>query len=124
MPEEQTTSDDEVHLVSADDVADGERVLIDVAGREIAVFNVDGEYHAVLNYCTHQSGPICEGPTAGVLTERDDGRLEYERDGEFIVCPWHGWKFDIASGKNAQNERYNIPTYDVVSRNGELYLRK
>ncbi|WP_339105962.1 Rieske 2Fe-2S domain-containing protein [Haloterrigena salinisoli] len=110
-------------VTTADDLNDGEHVIVDIREREIAVFNLDGDYYGLLNYCTHQGGPACEGRLTGELVEDDDGELRYERDGEFVCCPWHGWEFDIKSGYNlARSDEYRVPTYEVVEEGGDLYV--
>ena len=52
-----------------------DRVLADVEGREVAVFDLDGEFFALANYCVHQGGPLCEGTVSGALTTNDDFEL-------------------------------------------------
>lgn len=108
-------------VASTDEVQSGERMLVDISGREIAVFNVDGEFYALANYCVHQGGPICEGQISGALLE-EDGELIWDREDEFVSCPWHGWEFEIESGKHITNEEYRLPRYDVVVRDGDIYV--
>lgn len=111
------------YVVAADELDDGERVVVDVQEREVCVFNVDGEFHAVSNFCIHQGGPACEGDVVGVVTQDDDGGLQYERDGEFVCCDWHGWKFDVKTGRNAaMPEEYRLPTYEVVVDDGDVFV--
>ncbi len=84
-------------VTTVDELDESEHVIVDIEEREIAVFNLEGEYYGLLNYCVHQSGPACEGRLTGEVVEDEDGELSYERDGEFVCCPWHGWEFDIKS---------------------------
>jgi nitrite reductase/ring-hydroxylating ferredoxin subunit len=71
---------------------------VDVAGRKIALFNLDGEFYALADDCTHEGGPLSEGEIRGAEVE----------------CPWHGARFDIRSGKvtldpaNEDVVRYNV----------------
>lgn len=119
------TADDEKtrhHVIAADKLGDGERVIVDIRGREIAVFNVDGEYHAVLNYCVHQGGPLCEGLLDGTLTVDDDWEWTYSCEGKIISCPWHGWEFDITTGEHLSHSDYRVPIYNVVVDSGEIYV--
>ncbi len=78
----------------------GGRKVVSVAGRSIGVFNVGGRFYAVRNSCPHQGGPLCLGLTTGLATSRGPGEYGYERDGEVIRCPWHGWEFDLATGRS------------------------
>lgn len=126
MTEIETGSADESRLhfvVDAADLPPGERIIADVSEREIGVFNVDGEYFALSNFCVHQGGPACEGLFAGTLGEDDDGRLVYERDGEVVSCPWHGWEYDVKTGYHVgRPDRYRLPTYDTLVRDGKVYV--
>ncbi len=72
-----------VQVVEAAEVKPGERILIEIDGQPIAVFNVDGKYYAIGDVCTHDDGPLGDG----------------ELDGTTIVCPRHGARFDIRNGK-------------------------
>jgi nitrite reductase/ring-hydroxylating ferredoxin subunit len=65
------------------DVAPGTARLVNVAGLEIALSNVDGELHALDNACTHQWGPLAEG----------------QLEGHVVTCPWHGSPFDVRTGE-------------------------
>ena len=73
---------------------------MEVAGRSIGVFNLDGAYFALRNRCPHQGGPLCLGRLSGMLTSPRPGEYEYQRDGEILRCPWHGWEFDLRTGQS------------------------
>lgn len=118
-------SDDNLHYVAAvEDLEDGDRILADVEGQEIAVFNVGGEYHALVNFCVHQGGPVCEGVVTGTLSanEDDDWALEYDKRNEVLSCPWHGWEFDVTSGEHLARRQYRLPKFDVEVKDGEIYV--
>lgn len=102
---------------------DGSRVLVEIEGVEIAVFRVGDDYHAVANHCVHQGGPVCEGELRGRTTVADDGwDWEYDDSGKYVVCPWHGWLFDVTTGVSPDDDRYAVPTYDVTVDDGEVYV--
>lgn len=103
---------------------EGSRVIQEIKGQEVAVFNVGGEYHAILNYCVHQSGPLCDGEISGCMAidEGEPWIWTYENDGGVITCPWHNWKFDIKSGENIKDDRYVVPTYDIETSEGSVYV--
>lgn len=104
--------------------ADGSRVITEIEGKEIAVFRFDGEYYAVLNYCVHQSGPLCEGQLTGYMDIGEDGwEWVYNEDEKIIVCPWHCWRFDITSGENIDDSRYKVPTFDVEEKDGDVFVQ-
>jgi nitrite reductase/ring-hydroxylating ferredoxin subunit len=78
----------------------GTRKLVDIKGRQIAVFNIKGEFFALANRCPHQGGSLCEGRLTGLIEASEPGQYRYSRRGEIIRCPWHGWEFDVRTGKS------------------------
>lgn len=115
----------EKHHVGTDEQLseDGSRLIAEIAGREIAIFRLDGEYFGVLNFCVHQGGPLCEGNCVNETVVAEDGwSWNLKRQGQVISCPWHSWKFDIMTGENIDDPQYRVPTYDVVLENGELFV--
>jgi nitrite reductase/ring-hydroxylating ferredoxin subunit len=85
---------------TVDEIPPGSRKVVDVDGRSIGVFNVKGEYFAVLNRCPHQGGPLCLGNTLGFLRSDGVGEFHYSRAGEIVRCPWHGWEYDLRTGQS------------------------
>lgn len=107
----------------ADFEGDGARVIAEVEGQEIAIFKLDGEFHALANYCVHQGGPLCEGKVQGQMTSGDDGwSWEFDEANKVVECPWHGWLFDVTNGENTANPNNRAPTYDVDVEEGNVYL--
>lgn len=103
---------------------DGTRLVTEIEGREVAVFRIDGEYHAVLNYCIHAAGPLCEGELTGrVVQDPDEWTWGYDDRETVVVCPWHSWKFDVTSGRCVDDDRYAVPTYEAEEREGAIYVR-
>jgi 3-phenylpropionate/trans-cinnamate dioxygenase ferredoxin subunit len=85
---------------SVEEIPPGARKIIEVAGRSIGVFNINGEFFALRNTCPHQGGPLCEGRVSGFVMARVPGEYTYTRRGEILRCPWHGWEFDIKTGQS------------------------
>lgn len=116
------------HVVtSANELGEGEHIVVEVEGREIGIFNIDGELHAYTNWCAHQSGPICEGPKAGFLEanynrESKETEYEYSREGEIIACPWHGWEFDLVTGECHSKPSIRLISHEVTVENDEIVL--
>jgi len=78
-----------------------------VAGRSIAVFNVEGTIHAIDNDCTHDGGPLSEG----VVNEG------------CVVCPWHGAEFDLVTGKALTPPAVeDVRCYKVLLSGGDIFL--
>lgn len=97
-----------------DDLPPGSRTIVDVAGREIGVFNVDGELYAIHNVCPHQLAPLCQGQLVGEMTAPAVGEYELTREGEIIQCPWHCWRFDLATGESVFNPHLRTGSYHVT----------
>lgn len=122
MSDTNSSSGSKHYIVSTAELDSTDRVVAEVQGREIAVFNTDGEYYAVANYCVHQGGPACEGLVSGTVSVSEEMELTYDCEGEIISCPWHGWEFDIKTGKHLARSEYALPTYGVVVDDGEVYV--
>lgn len=109
------------HVIGA--VADfpaGTRRMLVVEGRAIGVFNVNHTYYALKNSCPHQGAPLCAGTVTGMTLPSAPGEYAYGRDGEIVRCPWHGWEFDITTGKSIVDPlKCLVKTYDVTIEAGE-----
>ena len=71
-----------IKVAKADEIAPGRAKCVEVGDKEIALFNVNGVFHAIDNTCTHVGGPLSEG-------DLNDTQ---------VTCPWHGAMFDVTSG--------------------------
>ncbi|QLG29914.1 Rieske (2Fe-2S) protein (plasmid) [Halorarum halophilum] len=93
----------------------GKKKIVQVGNLTIGVFNVKGEFYALANVCPHQLAPLCEGRVTCETIAPEVGEYELIREGEIIQCPWHGWKFDIATGNSVFNpHKLSTPTFDVA----------
>jgi nitrite reductase/ring-hydroxylating ferredoxin subunit len=89
------------HVVArAAELPPGARKLVRAGSRDIVVFNVAGELFALSDKCPHKGGSLSRGKLTGAVTSREPGRYEFSRCGEILRCPWHGWEFDIRTGKS------------------------
>jgi nitrite reductase/ring-hydroxylating ferredoxin subunit len=96
------------------EIPPGERLIVSVAGRSIGVFNVSGRFYAVRNSCPHQGGELCRGSLVGLATAERPGEIRYSREGEILKCPWHGWEFDLATGRSVFDpNRTRVKSYPV-----------
>ena len=75
-------------------------------GKVIALANVGGKLYAVNNVCLHRGGPIAQG----------------ELSGQVVTCPWHGWQYDVTSGKLVTNPAVGVETYAVEVRGDDVYV--
>jgi 3-phenylpropionate/trans-cinnamate dioxygenase ferredoxin subunit len=108
---------------TVDDIPPGERKIVEIGGRQVGVFNVNGEYFAVLNRCPHQGGSLCSGRQTGLVTSSRPGEYEVTRSGEIIRCPWHGWEFDLRTGQSWFDPRaVRVRRYDVSVEPGAVVV--
>jgi nitrite reductase/ring-hydroxylating ferredoxin subunit len=106
-----------VTVARADEIGPGERKLVTVGGRSIGVFNVGGEYFALRNRCPHQGGPLCEGRQFAPLRASAPGDYQRGEDGGIVRCPWHGWEFDVRTGRSwFDPERTRVRSYPAEVR--------
>jgi len=102
-------------VATVGEIPPGKRMIVEVAGRSIGVFNVDGTFYALRNRCPHQGGPLCEGRLSGSVISARPGEYEYVRDGEILRCPWHGWEFDLKTGQSwFDPARVRVRAYQVT----------
>jgi 3-phenylpropionate/trans-cinnamate dioxygenase ferredoxin subunit len=87
-------------VAKANEIAPGTCKIVTVRGREIGIFNLDGEYFALSNRCPHAGGPLCQGRVGPLVLSDGPGDYRLTREREFLRCPWHGWEFDIRTGQS------------------------
>lgn len=87
----------------------GSSQVVNIAGTEVAVFNVGGELFAIENTCPHQGGPLA------------DGWVDAEE--MTVTCPWHAWCFDLRTGKMTLGDFAQQRVYDVHSDGRSIFLR-
>ena len=95
-----------VTVAQVSDIPDGEGYPIDIAGVPVAIFRVEGQYYAIADSCPHQGAPLCDGTVSG----------------RSVACTWHGWRFDLASGKRLDASRGQIATYPVQQVGEEIQV--
>jgi len=79
-----------------------------VAGEPVALALIDGEAHAVSNTCLHAGGPLAEGTV----------------EGHAIVCPYHGWSYDLTNGRCLVDDQLALARYEVRRTAGRIALRQ
>jgi 3-phenylpropionate/trans-cinnamate dioxygenase ferredoxin subunit len=96
-----------VTVATTDEIKPGERLIFELGRRWVAVFNVDGNYYAIEDRCTHDDGPVAEGPLYGCEIE----------------CPRHGARFDIRTGKVlAPPALVDVPTFQARVQGNEIQV--
>jgi nitrite reductase/ring-hydroxylating ferredoxin subunit len=88
----------------------------------VGVYNVGGRFYALNNYCPHRGAKACLGPVGGEAVAKDGYQAGLRRDGEILRCPWHGWEYEIATGRALVRPRKSIRSYPVTVQDGMILV--
>jgi nitrite reductase (NADH) small subunit len=77
-----------------------------IEGKVVALANVGGKLFAINNVCLHRGGPLGEG----------------ELEGQKVTCPWHGWQYDVTTGKLVTNPAVGVETFPVEVRGDDIFV--
>lgn len=119
---------EDVRVGARSEFADGARVICSIDGRDVVVLEHRGKYYAFENVCPHMGGPVGEGMVIGrveavvapgtyIVSER------FSDTDTNIVCPWHGWEYDIDTGRAVALPSVHLNVFDVVVRDEDVYVR-
>lgn len=89
------------------ELAPGAGTIVELDGRSVALFNLDGEIHAIDNTCCHRGGPLGDG----------------EVDETTVTCPWHGWQYDVTSGDCLNVPGEGVDAYEVRVEGDEVQVK-
>lgn len=91
-----------------EDVPEGRGATVELKnGRELALYNVGGQFHAIENFCPHKGAPLADG----------------ELRGHTIECAWHGWLFDVRTGSCLNRPSEPVETYEVLIEDGWIKIK-
>ena len=90
------------------DLASGKGMVVELGGRSIALFNVNGQFYAIDNVCAHRGGPLSEGFV-------DCNNLT-------VQCPWHGWIYGLSDGACTFNPMDRVEKFDVRVEGDEVKI--
>lgn len=93
-------------VAEVSEITPGRGRVFEVAGRQIALFQVDGKFLAIDNTCPHRGGPLADGPVVGNV----------------VTCPWHGWQFDCTTGKSTRNASVCVTSYPVAVDGTTIFI--
>ena len=94
-----------VDVAPVDELPPGSVKIVRAGQVAVGVYNLDGEYCAIEDRCSHDDGPLAEG--------------EFDPDERVVICPRHGSKFDICSGRPLSLPAYEpVETFPVVVEDG------
>ncbi len=104
-----------------DDIPDGTRKIVRIAGRSVGVFNQGGEFFALQNVCPHRGAPVCTGRLRPRIEGGDSLEFSYSPQDEVLKCPWHQWEFDLRSGRALHGD-LALTTYSIEVEEDRLIL--
>lgn len=113
------------HVVAAvGEIAPGTSKLVTVAGREIGVFNLAGDYFALISKCPHEGASLCKGRIVSRVESDMPGQYKVLPGSEMIRCPWHGWQYDIRTGQSwCDPDNIALRRYAVSVETGDEILK-
>lgn len=95
-----------IRVAGTEECLPGKSIECLAEGQIVALFNVDGVYHALDGVCPHQGGPLGAGRLAGSI----------------VACPWHGWKFDVATGQHTASPTVMQRSFAVRVEGNEVLI--
>ncbi len=106
---------------------DRDRKIIAQGDLEIGIFRVNGDFYAYENNCAHQGGPVCQGKILNKVEEvlADDKTskgLKFSETEVHIVCPWHGYEYNLKTGRHPGDKNVRLKPYEVKVSDGEVYV--
>jgi nitrite reductase/ring-hydroxylating ferredoxin subunit len=97
-----------VAVARVEDLPEGRGATVELpGGKELALYNVGGQFYAVENFCPHRGAPLAEGRIHGHAVE----------------CDWHGWRFDLRSGACLTHTSEPVETYEVFVEDNWIKIR-
>jgi nitrite reductase (NADH) small subunit len=89
-----------VDVGRVDAFPEGKLTSAEIPGKDIYVLRADEDtWYAIKNTCPHYGGPLCLGTTGGTWLPSAPGELEYGLENRLVRCPWHGYEYDLETGK-------------------------
>lgn len=95
-----------IRIASIHDIPTGTGKELVAAGRVVALFNLDGQFHAIDGICAHAGGPVAKGAVKGCI----------------VTCPWHGWQYDVTTGKHCLNDRISQESFAVTVEGEDIFV--
>jgi 3-phenylpropionate/trans-cinnamate dioxygenase ferredoxin subunit len=97
---------DFIKVAKTSDLEPGEKMLVEYDDEDVGLFNIDGEFYAVSDVCTHDDGPLVEG----------------KLDGDCIICPRHGARFNVKTGAQTMPAFAPVPLYEVKIEGDDILI--
>ena len=93
-------------VTTSSDITSGGLKTVEMDGRKIVLYNVEGNLYATDGTCPHQGGPL------------GDGLFE----GKIVTCPWHAWQFDVSNGCALYDEGISVACYQVIVEGTDILI--
>jgi nitrite reductase/ring-hydroxylating ferredoxin subunit len=104
------------------EIPSGERKIVEIEGQSVGIFRVGDEYVAILNVCPHEFAPVCMGRVGGTTLPSAPGEWTWGREGEILACPWHGWEFELLTGKALFANRPRLRLFPIKVEGETIYV--
>ena len=101
---------DFVESVDVKSLPPGSHTVVSINGKEVLLFNIDGEISAIGNICLHKGGPLSEG------------KVEKKYDGCYVTCPWHGWEYNVKTGAAPPGFDDQQALYDTLVKDDKIFV--
>lgn len=99
------------------------RRIVEIGGRSVGVFNVDGRLFALRNICPHHGAPLCVGALEGRMLPSRPHEYEYGEENSVVRCPWHGYEFRLEDGRSVTDPTgLRVKAYEVVEEEDRLVV--
>jgi nitrite reductase/ring-hydroxylating ferredoxin subunit len=118
----------EVNIGRASDFSDPGRRIIESDGVEVGVFRLGDAFFAYANICPHMGGPACQGKVIAkvdeiIAADRTSSGMAFSKSQTHVVCPWHGFEFDIRTGRHPGSDKLRLRPFKVrVSADGDVLV--
>lgn len=107
----------------ARELADGEHMIVVVNNRSIGIYNLKGKFYGLLNHCPHRGAELCKGRLQSDIVSPRPGEYSYDATERMLVCPWHGWEFDIPTGQSYFDPKgVRARPFEIDVENGQAVI--
>jgi nitrite reductase/ring-hydroxylating ferredoxin subunit len=97
---------EKVKVAQRSQILEGSAIAVDAGGKKIAIFNAGGKLYAIDNTCLHRGGPLAEG----------------DLDGTVVTCPWHGWEYDVTTGRSLNEPSKKVSCFELQEQGDDILI--
>ena len=116
----------EIMVGAASELADGEHRIVAVGELEVGIFRLGDRFVAYENRCPHHGGPVCQGKLFNgveeiIMPDQTSRGLRFSKE-RHVVCPWHGYEFNLDTGRHPGDARVRLRSIPVRVVDGGIYI--